>query len=74
MVETALFYVVFGVILLLGAAAAAWPAKVVAFHQRLGFGTGLWSGGYFYATAARARVTGGLVALVALVALISGPR
>jgi hypothetical protein len=52
-----------------GLSCAFFPKGVVAFRRRNRLSAGFWSGGFFYATERRARVTGTLVALVALFGL-----
>jgi hypothetical protein len=59
-----------GILILLlvsGTLAALWPEKVVAFRNRMSWSDSLLSGGYFYATARRARVTGLTVVALAVV-------
>lgn len=54
-------------IALSGMACVAIPDRVIAFRRSRGWGNGLWSGGWFYATPARTRIMGAIVTLVALV-------
>jgi hypothetical protein len=69
--ETLLFYLIFGSVAAMGAVAAVFPNEVLAVRQRLGFSNGLWSGGWFYATANRTRLMGVLLGVIGCVAVLS---
>jgi hypothetical protein len=54
-------------------AAGLWcaiaPASAIRFRRRMKWSESLWSGGYFYATELRARITGSFLAVVCFFAV-----
>jgi hypothetical protein len=48
------------------------PQAVVRFRTRIGWSTSLWSGGFAYSTAGRARFTGSLLVAIAVFVIAVG--
>jgi hypothetical protein len=69
-VATTVFYTFFVAIALVGTFVAMFPARTLEIRRRLGMPDGWWSGGWFYATRNRARITGIVVALIGCAALV----
>ncbi len=69
-VKQILFYTFLVVVLATGLWCVFAPESAIGFRRRMGWPEDFWSGGYFYATPFRARVTGALVVIVALFALL----
>ena len=70
---TTVFYGIFIIVIIVGGFAAVFPERTVALRQRFGFSTSLLSGGWFYATPERARVTGAVVAVIGCIIVLLGP-
>ena len=58
------------VVLVLGLWSVFGPDSLIAFRRRMGWPNDFWSGGYFYATAQRARIVGALTVVASLVGLL----
>ncbi|MGB5102322.1 MAG: hypothetical protein WBO04_03250 [Steroidobacteraceae bacterium] len=67
--KNALSIAFLAVVLALGLWALLNPDGIIAFRRRLGWPENFWSGGYFYATAGRARISGAIMVIVSLAAL-----
>jgi hypothetical protein len=69
-VATVVFYTIVIVVIVTGGLSAVFPERTVAIRRRLGFSENWLSGGWCYATATRARVTGAMLVFLGSIALI----